>query len=140
MEPISKTLEVGQKELAMNSTESQQNRLPEKKRLPNHWVAGLFKKFQIRYLHRWTSAIEGIEEAAATEWGEVLAGLTGEQIKSGLARLDPEWPPTAGGFRELCLHDEKKHACHKPLAALPRPEVEPEFVESQLVRMREAMK
>jgi len=104
------------------------------------WITALFAKLQARYLHKWTSAIEGIEELAASEWGIVLADVTGEQIKTGLANLDSEWPPTAQGFRDLCTCKHST-ASHKPFApALPRPEVEPEYVESQLADMRALLK
>ena len=107
-----------------------------KETLPPKWVAALFAKFQVRYLHKWTSAIEGIEELAVSEWGEVLAGIAPEQITVGLANLDSEWPPTAQGFRDLCTCKYSTEA-HRPFApALPRPKVEPEYVESQLADMR----
>lgn len=107
-----------------------------KETLPPKWVAALFAKFQVRYLHKWTSAIEGIEELAVIEWGEVLAGITPEQITTGLANLDPEWPPTAGGFRDLCVCKHST-AAHKQFAkALPAPKVDTEFVESHIATMR----
>jgi len=71
------------------------------------------------------------------EWGEVLAGLTGEQIKQGIANLDSEWPPTAQGFRELCTI--RQHESHRFLPELPMPEVEPEYVESQIEEMRKIL-
>jgi len=74
-----------------------------KKGLPDTWVLALFKKFQARYLHKWTSAIEGIEEVAVSEWSEELSGVTGDQVKVGLTNLPSNWPPTAGGFKDLCL-------------------------------------
>ena len=66
------------------------------------WVLALFKKFQARYLSKWTSSFEGIEEIAVKEWAQVLAGLTGEQISIGLNNLSDEWPPSATGFRAIC--------------------------------------
>ncbi len=70
--------------------------------IPLTWVAALFKRFQALYLHKWTSAIEGIEDLAVTEWSQALSGITGEQIKTGLANLDSDWPPTAIAFKALC--------------------------------------
>ncbi len=110
------------------------------KSLPDKWVIELFARFQVRYLHKWTSAIDGIEELAVSEWAQILTGITGEQIKTGLANLDSEWPPTAQGFRDLCV-SKSATASFKPFApALPRPEVEPEYVESQLADMRALLK
>jgi hypothetical protein len=63
----------------------------------------LFKKFQARYAHKWSTAIEGIEELAVTEWSQGLAGLSGEQIKTGLDNLQGEWPPSLPEFRAACL-------------------------------------
>jgi len=65
-------------------------------------VLAIFKKLQARYLHKWTSAIEGIEEEAMREWGRVLKGLTGEQIKCGLDNWSSDWPPAADEFRKAC--------------------------------------
>jgi hypothetical protein len=71
-------------------------------RLSEVWVLALFKKLQALYLHKWTSALEGIEKTAMTEWAQALGGLSGEQIKTGLANLNSEWPPSAIDFRKLC--------------------------------------
>lgn len=67
------------------------------------WVLAIFKKFQARYLHKWTSAIEGIEEEAMREWSQVLAGLTGEQVKHGFDSWSEAWPPSADEFRAACV-------------------------------------
>jgi len=67
------------------------------------WVLAIFKKLQARYLHKWTSAIEGIEEEVMSEWSQVLSGLTGEQVKRGLDSWDSEWPPTANEFKNVCV-------------------------------------
>ena len=107
-----------------------------KETLPAKWVAALFARFQVRYLHKWTSAIEGIEELAVQEWGEILAGVTPDQITTGLANLDSEWPPTAQGFRDLCLCKSMKEA-YKPFApALPAPKIAEEDFQSLMSEMR----
>ena len=72
--------------------------------MPAHWVAALFAKLQALYGHRWTSAIDGIEEQAVAAWSETLSGITGEQIKAGLEALADEWPPSAPQFRLHCLY------------------------------------
>ena len=66
-------------------------------------VVGIFKKFQVRYLHKWTSAIDEVEEIAVNEWAIELGGLNPEQIKRGLDSLPAKWPPTAGEFKDLCI-------------------------------------
>jgi hypothetical protein len=75
--------------------------------LPAHWISALFKKFQARYLHKWTSAIEGIEEVAVEEWSQALAGLTGDQLKNGIDSWKGDWPPTAEEFRSACIGKAK---------------------------------
>ena len=77
--------------------------MPSKKPLERRWVAGIFKKLQARYGHRWTSAIEGIEETAVIEWGQCLAGLDADQIRRGLDEWDDDWPPSAPSFRKACV-------------------------------------
>ena len=72
--------------------------------MPAHWVAGLFARFQAIYGHRWTSAIDGIEEQAVAAWGYALAGITGDQIGAGIDTLACEWPPSAPQFRLHCLY------------------------------------
>lgn len=71
--------------------------------LPKHWIAEIFKKFQARYLHKWTSAIDGLEDYAVKEWSEKLGGITGEQIKRGLESWSEDWPPSADEFRKCCI-------------------------------------
>lgn len=53
-------------------------------------------------MHKWTSAIEGIEDVATAEWSQALAGLSGDQIKIGLDSLQEDWPPSAITFKALC--------------------------------------
>lgn len=71
--------------------------------LPRHWVAALFKKLQAKYLHKWVSAIEGIEEQVVDEWSRGLAGLSGDDIKRGLDSWSEPWPPSLPEFRAACL-------------------------------------
>ena len=54
---------------------------------------------------------DGIEEQAVAAWADTLAGITGEQIKSGIDTLACEWPPSAPQFRLHCLY----------AAGVPRP-------------------
>lgn len=70
--------------------------------LPINWISALFKKFQARWGHKFTSSIEGIEETAVNEWADGLAGLTGEQIANGLERWKEPWPPSLYEFHDSC--------------------------------------
>ena len=76
--------------------------------LPINWISALFLKFQRRYPHKWSSAIDGDEAGTAQEWAEYLAGLTGEQIKHGLESWQEDWPPSAIEFRRVCLSEKPK--------------------------------
>ena len=60
---------------------------------------------QVIYGHKWLSIIDSDEllSLAVEEWSERLAGLTGEQIKQGIANLTGEWPPTSIEFRSICV-------------------------------------
>lgn len=80
-----------------------QREISQKTACPKSWVSALFRRFQARWGHRWTSAIEGIEEIAVDEWAAGLAGVTGEQIQAGMAVAGEEpWPPSLPEFRQAC--------------------------------------
>jgi len=100
--------------------------------LPLNWVSALFKKFQVIYLHKWTSALEGIEDTAVNEWSQGLSGLLGEQIKLGIDNLDSDWPPSLIAFRALC---EGKQA--NGLGLDYKPPYHTEFKREQLIESDE---
>ena len=111
MEHIHKTLERTAEivDHAQNGSPTNSTRL-QLPQMPRKWVAALFKRFQARWLAKWTSSIEGIEEIAVREWAEGLATLTPEHIRRGLAEtVGDEWPPSMGEFRKACL-GHKDHA------------------------------
>ncbi len=83
----------------ISSTISPENTINEK------WVAALFKKFQARYGHKWTSAIEGIEQIAVQEWTQGLADLDAEDIRRGMATWNGDWPPSLPEFQKACQSD-----------------------------------
>ena len=59
-----------------------------------------------------------------TEWSEQLTGITGEQVKSGLAKWDSDWPPSCAEFRKICAGEAggmHKTGAYKMFKALPRP-------------------
>ena len=89
-------------ELQASSTKSQPE-TSQRTALPTHWITELFKVFQVRYLSKWTSQIDGIEERAVKEWSEGLAGLNGNDIKHGLDNWDNQWPPAMDEFKKCCL-------------------------------------
>ena len=72
-------------------------------------VSILFSKMQVRYGHKWTSQHSNseIQLLALTEWAEGLAGLTNEEIKTGLDRWDGDWPPSLPEFRKACLPQDE---------------------------------
>jgi len=96
-------------------------------------------------MHRWTSAIDGIEEVAVREWGKRLEGLTGEQIRHGLDAWEGEWPPTADEFRQCCLGAtadwEHKGAAYRLIDKSHRLEntASPETARANLAKMRAAL-
>jgi hypothetical protein len=114
--------------------------------LPIHWTSELFKKFQGRYGHKWTSAIEGIEKIAVKEWSEELDGVTGEQIAHGLKSWDEDWPPSAPEFRKCCLNktDRWEHKSGAYVEVDPRKllrhKCNPETAQEALKQMKEMMK
>ncbi len=65
-------------------------------------IKRLFKRFQQQYLHKWTSAIDGIEQGVADEWLIGLRGYSKDQIKRGLDDWQEEWPPTLPEFKKAC--------------------------------------
>jgi hypothetical protein len=97
MKHVTKTLPE-QNASATSSTRSSESRSLEK-----HWTAAIFKRMQARYGHKWTSAIEGIEETAVREWSEGLGELSADQVKRGLDSWDQAWPPSLPEFRAACL-------------------------------------
>lgn len=94
------------------------------------WISALFVRFQARWAHKWTSAIEGIESVAVQEWSEGLGEMTPEQITRGLeATKNNDWPPSLGEFRKACLGltDESggdPHYCQMHLGE-NRPPIDP---------------
>lgn len=78
-------------------------------------MSRLFSKFQVRYGHKWTSAMPSPEliELAVVEWGEILAGLSPEQVRHGLDGWREAWPPSAPEFRAACKGLDLA-PCHRP--------------------------
>ena len=88
----------------MTSSEKLQSEVSQRNAaLPEHWVAALFTKFQVRYGHKWTSAMQGLEDAAVEEWSTGLGGFTGEQIARGLSEWQGDWPPSLPEFKNACI-------------------------------------
>lgn len=94
-------------ELQTGSTKSRDRTLQTEEAFPKAWVSALFKKFQSRYGHKWTSTIDGIEDIAVSEWAAGLTGITGEQIKRGLDTWNGDWPPSLNEFKKACAGNGK---------------------------------
>ena len=73
------------------------------------WITTLFLRFQGIWLDKWARCVPSTEilECAKQDWRLALAGLTGEQIKTGIeaARNTCEWPPSIAEFIRLCNPD-----------------------------------
>ena len=77
-----------------------------------------------------------------TEWSEQLAGITGAQVKSGLAKWDSDWPPSCSEFRKICAGeavDIHKTGAYKMFKALPRPKQDHALASSCLAEMKLAV-
>ena len=100
----------------------------------------MFKRFQVRYGHKFTGCIDGLEELAVIEWSEGLAGLTGEQIKKGLTTWASEWPPSLPEFRAACEGSEdwqhKGAAYVESRKALPAPLCKKEIAQAEREKLR----
>jgi hypothetical protein len=62
-------------------------------------------KFHAIWGAKWAESIDGIQyRVLAGEWAEGIAGLTGEQIKTGIdrCRTTMAWPPSIAEFRSAC--------------------------------------
>ena len=105
------------------------------------WVSALFSKLQVRYGHKWTSALPTPEltRLAVTEWSEKLAGLSGSQVKHGLDTWEADWPPSCDEFRKLCVGEKDalhKSGAYKDFVALPKPEVNRELGSETLAEIK----
>ena len=110
--------------------------------LPRPWVMRLQAKMLAMYGARFASQFQG--EASLTEWRETwaagLASLSGLEISAGLERCleeSPEFAPTLGAFREMCLR--VVHPSHKPAALLATPRATSEIAEDNLRKIRELL-
>ena len=108
--------------------------------LPEHWTAALFKKFAMIYGPLWTSRLGTQQQTddMLRVWAEGLHGLTGDEIKQGLACL-PDMPPSLPQFRHLCRR--YLTAAHRPFPkALPKPPPDYEAGREQIKKLKEALK
>ena len=75
-----------------------------KPELDNSRLNRIFALMQANYGTRWVSQT-GTGNALALSksvWGRKLAGLTDEQIMTGLDNLPEDFPPTPMAFKKLC--------------------------------------
>jgi len=80
---------------------------------------------QAKYPHKWASAIDDddVYKLAVSIWQQDLAGLSDEEIKTGLSALPKSWPPTSGEFRDLCEQKEPMWQ-HNTSSWRPFPKIE----------------
>lgn len=121
--------------------QSQSKLLPKEARLPIEWISALFKRFQVRYGHKFTSSIDGLEVIAVAEWANGLAGVTGKQIKRGLENWKGPWPPSLPEFREACTGatvgwEYKSLAYVESRKALPAPLCKKEIADREREKLR----
>ena len=106
-------------------------------------MSALFSKFQVRYGHKWTSALPTPEliRLGTSEWAKELSGVTVEQVKNGLDNWDNEWPPSCVEFRKVCtganseLHNT---GAYKLFERLPKPKTDPQVASKHLAAMKKA--
>ena len=96
--------------------------------LPDHWIASIFARLQVRYGSQWSNKWRGIELAdVQADWARELAGYARnpDSIRHALDNLPADAPPTVGQFNALCRN--------APVAlppALPAPAADPERVKA----------
>jgi len=77
------------------------------------WILAIFKIFSARYMHKWNSCLEGNENFIANEWSKQLSGLTGRDIKRGLANWNNDWPPSSNEFKKACMLIKRAAPYHR---------------------------
>lgn len=134
MEQVKKLVEKAQQTGQHGKRHTTRNALSE------DWVSAIFAKFRGRYGPQWTSRYASDKEyqIAKREWGEVLATMTGEQIRRGLEYWDDNHPPNAYEFRQAC-QEPKGYAAHKPFRGLPKPKGDPEKAKVGMEALRQAL-
>ena len=72
--------------------------------LPIHWIESLFERMSFAYGSKFADQWGDVDQTGLKKhWAEKLAGLTGEQLKAGVAKLDTlDWPPSLPQFIKLC--------------------------------------
>jgi len=90
-----------------NSTSiSPQGKVWPERWLKKSWIRGLYQKFSLLYLQRFTGNFP--DEETIEEWCEVwaggLSGMSGDQLRHGLGYVGQhsEWPPSIAEFRAAC--------------------------------------
>lgn len=107
---------------------------PTAERLPQSWLAALQQRLTTRYGSRFSAALSSPQTTREwrEDWGDVLAGLSGEDIAGGLRALTEraaravergaeDWPPTAAEFRAICVQSREPVAYRQ----LAEPRIEP---------------
>lgn len=71
-------------------------------------VLRVFAYMGAKYGHKWTSLItdDGTLQLMVHCWANDLSSVPGDAIKEALVKCTsefPEWPPTVGQFKQLCM-------------------------------------
>lgn len=118
----------------------------ELKPLPEAWISRLHVRMMSIYGHKFQSLFPDAESMAdwRDTWGRALAGVSGDQIATGLAKLATGaegWPPSSGEFRALCV-PPVAHISHQrhPLLDAPKVEYKPRDVKALIPDMGRANK
>ena len=104
------------------------------------WVQGLHKRLGTIYQTKFLSSF--IEPDAIDDWcnvwGEQLSGITPDQIKYALGRMQKEmvWPPNCVEFWQLCQAGKAP----EPFLRLPPPKPLSEVGEAAMAKIREMLK
>lgn len=72
--------------------------------IPRNWVESLFERMLMAYGSKFADQWRGVDpESLKRHWAEKLGTLTGEQLKTGVGKLDTlDWPPSLPQFIKLC--------------------------------------
>lgn len=117
--------------------------------LPTEWVDRIFQKLTGRFgrsfVEKFSSCdASGFDEGMANakgEWGEVLGGFSGDDIKRGLA-ADYKFPPSCDEFKIACrpsVHADGRPSALEAWTMLPKREEHTRLVTDEMDRAAEGI-
>lgn len=105
--------------------------------LASQTVDAIFRRLLARYGSAWNAKWAGVpEEDVKTDWANVLGRFSREAVLYALEYL-PEFPPTAGQFREICIRAPQREPEQQLLDA-PKPD--PARLAAELERLHQMLK